>query len=72
VTSNTGVIAQFPPVVQENVLNSFVSAFHVVFISAAPFTLAGFILALFLVEKPLRTSQEHHAARAEAAGESLG
>ena len=72
VTSNTGVIAQFPPIVQENVLNSFVSAFHVVFISAAPFTLTGFFLALFLVEKPLRTSQEHHAARAEAAGESVG
>jgi MFS family permease len=72
VTTNTSVINQFPPSVQQSVLDSFVSAFHVVFISAAPFTLAGFVLALFLVEKPLRTSQEHHAARTEASGESIG
>ena len=63
ITTNTSVINQFPPAVQQSVLDSFVSAFHVVFISAAPFTLTGFVLALFLVEKPLRTSQEHHAAR---------
>ena len=72
ITTNTSVINQFPPAVQQSVLDSFVSAFHVVFISAAPFTLAGFVLALFLVEKPLRTSQEHHAARTEASGESIG
>jgi hypothetical protein len=44
----------------------------VVFLSAAPLTAIGFVLALFLREVPLRTSAQHHAATQEAAGEAIG
>ena len=51
---NTALIASLPPVVKETVLNAFVNSFHVVFLVAAPVTLLGFFLALFLRETPKR------------------
>jgi hypothetical protein len=44
----------------------------VVFYTAAPITVLGFLLALFLRETPLRTNKDYAAAREESAGESLG
>jgi EmrB/QacA subfamily drug resistance transporter len=70
--NNTSVIASFTPELQAVVYHAFVQSFHVVFLAAVPLTALGFILALFLREVPLRTGAEHHAAKQDAAGESLG
>jgi MFS family permease len=70
--NNTSVIAGFTPELQAVVYHAFVQSFHVVFLAAAPLTAVGFALSLFLREAPLRTGAEHHAAKQEAAGESLG
>jgi len=72
IKSNTSVLKDFPPVIKTTVLDAFVSSFHVVFITAAPITMLGLLLALFLRETPLRTNKDYAAAREEAAGESLG
>jgi EmrB/QacA subfamily drug resistance transporter len=72
IKQNTSVIAQLPPEVQTTALDAFVNSFHVVFLTAAPITALGFLLALFLRETPLRTNKDYAAAREEAAGESLG
>jgi len=72
IKSNTGVLKTFPPVIKTTVLDSFVSSFHVVFYTAAPITLVGFLLALLLRETPLRTNKDYAAAREESAGEALG
>jgi EmrB/QacA subfamily drug resistance transporter len=72
IKQNTAVIAQLPPEAQNTALNAFVDSFHVVFLAAAPLTAIGFILALFLREAPLRTSEDYAAARQESAGEALG
>jgi hypothetical protein len=39
---------------------------------AKPVVAIGFVVALFLRETPLRTSEDYAAARKESAGESLG
>jgi len=70
--NNTSVIATFTPELQAVIYHAFVQSFHVVFLAAAPITAVGFALSLFLREAPLRTGAEHHAAKQEAAGESLG
>ena len=48
------------------------NSFHVVFLVAAPVTLLGFFLALFLREAPLRTNADYRSAREESASEALG
>jgi len=72
ITSNTTLIATLPPQVQSTIIDSFVNAFHVVFLVAAPVTLIGFFLALFLRESPLRSNADYRTARQESAGETLG
>ncbi|MDP1712394.1 MAG: MDR family MFS transporter [Candidatus Nanopelagicaceae bacterium] len=62
----------FAPVVHNTALDAYVNAFHVVFITAAPITALGFLLALMLREVPLRTSHDYTEAREEAAGEAIG
>jgi EmrB/QacA subfamily drug resistance transporter len=70
--NNTSVIDGFSPDLQAVIYHAFVQSFHVVFLSAVPLTAAGFVMALFLREVPLRTGAEHHAAKQEAAGEAVG
>jgi MFS family permease len=72
IKSNTAALQTFPPVIKTTVLDAFVSSFHVVFYTAAPITVVGFLLALILRETPLRTNKDYAAAREESAGESLG
>jgi MFS family permease len=72
IKSNTAALQTFPPVIKTTVLDAFVSSFHVVFYTAAPITVIGFLLALLLRETPLRTNKDYAAAREESAGESLG
>ena len=72
ITQNTSVISQLPPEAQATALDAFVNSFQVVFLTAAPITAVGFLLALFLRETPLRTNKDYAAAREEAAGESIG
>ncbi len=72
ITQNTSVISQLPPEAQATALDAFVNSFQVVFLTAAPITAIGFLLALFLRETPLRTNKDYAAAREEAAGESIG
>ena len=71
-TTNTGAIAKLPLVVQNTVLEGFMSAFHSVFIAAFPVVALGFVFAIFLKEKPLQDSHEHSAAKQEATGEAIG
>ncbi|MEJ6493096.1 MAG: MDR family MFS transporter [Actinomycetes bacterium] len=70
--NSTSVIGEFTPELQAVIYHGFVESFQVVFLSAAPLTAIGFVLALFLREVPLRTSAQHHAATQEAAGEAIG
>ena len=70
--NSTTVISEFSAELQAVVYHGFVESFQVVFLSAAPITAIGFVLALFMREVPLRTSAEHHAATQEAAGEAVG
>mgnify|MGYP003340828696 FL=1 len=72
ITTNTGAIAKLPAVVQNTVLEGFMSAFHSVFIAAFPVVALGLVFAIFLKEKPLQDSSAHSAARQDAAGEALG
>jgi MFS family permease len=72
IKSNTAALQSFPPAIKTTALDAFVSSFHIVFITAAPITALGFLLALFLRETPLRTNKDYAAAREESAGESLG
>ena len=71
-SNNSALIKQLPAEVQTTVLQSFVNSFHFVFFTAAPVTLAGFILALMLKELPLRTNEDYKRAKEDAAGEQLG
>ena len=70
--NNPGVMSKFTPQLQTTVLHSYVEAFHIVFISAAPVTAIGFLVALFLKATPLKSGAEHAKAMQEAAGEALG
>jgi hypothetical protein len=72
IQNNTSLIKTLPVNVQNVILDSFVHSFHIVFIVAAPLVAAGFVVALFLRETPLRTNADYAAARNEAAGEALG
>ena len=71
-TSNTAGLVKLPIEVQNVVLTGFSNAFHVVFLSAAPIMLVGFLFSLFLREKPLQSGADHATAKHEAAGEALG
>ncbi len=64
--NSTSVLATLPPQVTETVLQSFVYAFHDVFWTAAPITAIGILLALLLREIPLRSNEDHAAARHES------
>ena len=70
--NNTAVIKTFTPDLQATIFHAFVQSFHVVFLAAAPVTVIGFIVALFLRETPLRTGAAAEHAKEEAAGEALG
>ena len=70
--NNPAVMAKFTPELQATVLHSYVQAFHIVFISAAPVTAIGFLVALALKAAPLKTGAEHAKAMKEAAGEAVG
>lgn len=70
--ANTGITAQniqaskeqlaaMQPEVMHAILESFVRAFHDVFIWAVPFALLTFLVALFLRETPLKTSTKEVA-----------
>jgi len=72
IKNNPGVLAKFTPDLQATILHSYVQAFHIVFLSAAPVTAIGFLVALALKEKPLKSGAEHAQAMKEAAGEALG
>jgi EmrB/QacA subfamily drug resistance transporter len=72
VQSNTAIIKTLNPDLQHAILDAFVKSFHVVFLAAAPIVFIGFVVALFLREVPLRTSEDYAQAKADAAGESLG
>lgn len=72
ITTNTSIIQTLPPAIQESVLHSFALTFHIVFLTAVPVTVLGFLLAFLLREKPLQSSAAHSAARAEASGEAVG
>lgn len=69
---NTELIASLDPSVKASFLDAWVHALHMVFLVAAPVVFIGFIVALFLREVPLRTSEDYAQAKADAAGESLG
>lgn len=71
VQNNPGLLNNYAPELKAAFLHSYVQAFHVVFLAAAPITLIGLVLALFLREAPLRSGAAHHAAKEEAAGEAL-
>ena len=69
---NTAVLQSFTPELQAGIINAFVNSFQTVFLTAAPITVVGFLVAFLLRETPLRTSAAHHAAKEEAAGEAIG
>jgi MFS family permease len=71
VQNNPTLLNNYAPELKATFLHSYVHAFHNVFMAAAPITLVGLVLALFLRETPLRTGAAHHAAKEEAAGEAL-
>lgn len=50
-------LQNLPPGVAHNVLEAFVRSFHDMFLLAIPFALLAFIVALFLRETPLRSTQ---------------
>ncbi len=72
IQSNTEGLKTLPLEVKGAILDSFVHSFHIVFLVASPVVAIGFILALFLREAPLRTSEDYAAARNESAGEAIG
>ena len=69
---NTAVLQTFTPELQVGIVHAFVNSFHTVFLTAAPITAVGFLVAFLLRETPLRTSAAHHAAKEEASGEAIG
>ena len=70
--NNPAVMTGFTPKLQGTVIHSYVEAFHIVFISAAPVTALGFLVALALKAAPLKSGAQHAQAMKEAAGEALG
>jgi MFS family permease len=72
VTSNTSVLQGLPGVIQNTVLQSFVNSFHVVFMVAAPVPAVGFICAMMLRDKPLRSNAQYQQSREDAAGDAIG
>lgn len=52
----TSGLANVPPELQQTVLQAYVSSFHDMFLLAIPFTVAAFLVALFLRETPLKSS----------------
>ena len=68
---NTAVLQTFTPELQAGIVHAFVNSFQTVFLTAAPITAIGFLVAFLLRETPLRTGAAHHAAKEEAAGEAI-
>jgi len=54
--TGTSQLQHLSPVVQHQILQSFVRSFHDMFLIGIPFALAAFVVALFLREAPLRDS----------------
>lgn len=69
---NSEVIQSFTPDLQATIFHAFVHSFHDVFLTAAPVTVIGFIMALFLRETPLRSGEAFKDAQEEAVGEQFG
>jgi EmrB/QacA subfamily drug resistance transporter len=55
-------IQHLPPAVQHAVFSSYASAFHDVFLIGVPFAAVALVIALFLKEAPLRTSNAQDTA----------
>lgn len=68
---NTAILQTFTPDLQAGIVHAFVNSFQTVFLTAAPITAIGFLVAFLLRETPLRTGAAHHAAKEEAAGEAI-
>ena len=68
---NTAVLKTFTPELQAGIVHAFVNSFHVVFLTAVPVTVIGFLVAFMLRETPLRSGVGHQAAKEEAAGEAI-
>ena len=62
----------FTSTLKATVVHSYVQAFHVVFLAAAPVTAIGILVALSLRATPLKTGEQHAKAMKDAAGEALG
>ncbi len=62
----TDVLSHLPPAILHDVLSSFVSAFHDVFLWAVPFAVLTFLVSLMLREAPL-----HSGARDTAEAETF-
>ncbi len=69
---NPAIMTKFTPQLQATVIHSYVEAFHIVFLAAAPVTVIGFLVAIALKSTPLKSGAEHAQAMKEAAGEALG
>jgi len=57
--SGANQLHKLPPSVVHLVLEAFARSFHDIFLIGIPFSLAAFVVALFLREKPLSTSTHH-------------
>jgi EmrB/QacA subfamily drug resistance transporter len=77
VTANPEAVKHLPPLVRTGLRIAFSDSLHVVYLSAVPFAIVAFLLALRLREVPLRTSMGPAAGQPEASegkelGEALG
>ncbi len=70
-TSDISKIANLPPVVKAPVLEGFVMAMHDVFLTAAPFMFAAFVVAFFLKEVPMKGYGEEHGMIAPGEGQAI-
>jgi hypothetical protein len=62
-------IHSLPKPILDKVLESYVNAYHLIFLVAVPFAVAAFLLALVLPELPLRGSPSTPGAGAKPANE---
>ncbi len=65
-----GVIRALPPAVHQAVVGAVANSVHVVFIAAVPLTVIGFLVILFLKERPLRETA-HIGATTVAEGDGV-
>jgi EmrB/QacA subfamily drug resistance transporter len=65
-----GVIRALPPAVHQAVVGAVANSVHVVFVAAVPLTAIGFLVILFLKERPLRETA-HIGAATVAEGDGV-